>query len=102
MQAYSVFDENWADKWAEQRAQNGKKESRANMHLGVNLYALGGTWEVGMHTNVSDGFHRHTRTSKTVFPATIETFKKEFGAFVDNEVAKSIVSDLDDENEMQQ
>ena len=69
------------------------------MHLGVNLHALGGAW--GLHTNVSDGFHRHTRTSKTVFPATIATFKEEFGAFVDNEVAKTIVSDLDDANEQQ-
>lgn len=99
VQAYPVFDEEWADTWAE---QNGKKGSRANMHLGVNLHALGGTWGVGLHTNVSDGFHRHTRTSKTVFPATIATFKEEFGAFVDNEVAKTIVSDLDGTNEMQQ
>lgn len=99
VQAYPVFDEEWADAWAE---QNGKKGSRANMHLGVNLHALGGTWEVGLHTNVSDGFHRHTRTSKAVFPATIATFKEEFGAFVDNEVAKTIVSDLDGTNEMQQ
>ena len=99
--AYPVFDEEWADTWVEEHKQNGKKESRANMHLGVNLHALGGTWEVGMHTNVGDAFHRHTRTSKAVFPATIETFKKEFGAFVDNEVAKSIVSDLGDANEQQ-
>lgn len=96
--AYPVFDEEWADAWAE---QNGKKGSRANMHLGVNLHALGGTWEVGLHTNVSDGFHRHTRTSKAVFPATIATFKEEFGVFVDSEVAKSIVSDLDNTNEQQ-
>lgn len=100
--AYPVFDEEWADTWAEEHKQNGKKESRANMHLGVNLHALGGTWEVGLHTNVSDGFHRHTRTSKAVFPATIATFKEEFGAFVDNEVAKTIVSGLDGTNEMQQ
>ena len=98
VQAYPVFDEEWADAWAE---QNGKKGSRANMHLGVKLHALGGTWEIGMHTNVGDAFHRHTRTSKAVFPTTIETFKKEFGAFVDNEVAKTIVSDLDDANEQQ-
>ena len=99
--AYPVFDEEWADTWAEEHKQNGKKESRANMHLGVNLHALGGTWEVGLHTNVSDGFHRHTRTSKAVFPVTIATFKDEFGAFVDNEVAKTIVSDLDNTNEQQ-
>ena len=99
--AYPVFDEEWADTWAEEHKQNGKKESRANMHLGVNLHALGGTWEVGLHTNVSDGFHRHTRTSKTVFPATIATFKEEFGAFVDAEYSKSIVSDLDNTNEQQ-
>lgn len=99
--AYPVFDEEWADKWVEEHKQNGKKESRANMHLGVNLHALGGTWEVGLHINGSDGFHRHTRTSKTVFPATIATFKEEFGAFVDSEVAKTIVSDLDDANEQQ-
>lgn len=99
--AYPVFDEEWADTWAEEHKQNGKKESRANMHLGVNLHALGGTWDVGLHTNVSDGFHRHTRTSKTVFPATIATFKEEFGAFVDAEYSKSIVSDLEDANEQQ-
>ena len=102
VQAYPVFDEEWADTWAEEHKQNGKKESRANMHLGVNLHALGGTWEVGLHTNVSDGFHRHTRTSKAVFPATIATFKEEFGAFVDAEYSKSIVSDLDNTNELQQ
>lgn len=99
--AYPVFDEEWADTWAEEHKQNGKKESRANMHLGVKLHALGGTWEIGMHTNVGDAFHRHARTSKTVFPATIATFKEEFGAFVDSEVAKAIVSDLDDANEQQ-
>lgn len=100
--AYPVFDEEWADTWAEEHKQNGKKESRANMHLGVKLHALGGTWEIGMHTNVGDAFHRHTRTSKTLFPATIATFKEEFGAFVDSEVAKTIVSDLDNTNELQQ
>lgn len=99
VQAYPVFDEEWADTWAE---QNGKKESRANMHLGVNLHALGGTWDVRMQTNVGDTFNKHAQTSKTVFPATIATFKEEFGAFVDNEVAKTIVSDLDGTNEMQQ
>ena len=40
--AYPVFDEEWADMWAE---QNGKKGSRASMHLGVDLHALGGTWD---------------------------------------------------------
>lgn len=99
VQAYPVFDEEWADTWAE---QNGKKGSRASMHLGANLHALGGTWEMGLHTNVNGGFHKHARTSKTVFPATIASFKEEFGAFVDNEVAKTIVSDLDGTNEMQQ
>ena len=101
VQAYPVFDEDWADTWAEEHKQTGKKESRATMHLGVNLHVLGGMWEVGMHTNVNGGFHRHTRTSKAVFPTTVETFKKEFGAFVDSEVAKTIVFDLDDENEQQ-
>ena len=99
VQAYPVFDEEWADAWAE---QNGKKGSRANMHLGVNLHALGGTWDVRMQTNVGGTFNKRAQTSKTVFPATIATFKDEFGAFVDNEVAKSIVSDLDGTNEMQQ
>lgn len=98
VQAYPVFDEEWADTWAE---QNGKKGSRANMHLGVNLHALGGTWDVRMQTNVGDTFNKHTQTSKTVFPATIATFKEEFGAFVDAEYSKSIVSDLDNTNEQQ-
>lgn len=101
VQAYPVFDEDWADKWVEEHKQNGKKDSRANMHLSVNLHALGGTWEVGLHTNVNGGFHKHARTSKTVFPVTIATFSEEFGTFVDNEVAKTIVSDLEDVNEQQ-
>lgn len=99
VQAYPVFDEEWADMWAE---QNGKKGSRANMHLGVNLHALGGTWDVRMQTNVGDTFNKRVQTSKTVFPATIATFKDEFGAFVDAEYSKSIVSDLDNTNELQQ
>ena len=99
VQAYPVFDEDWADKWAE---QNGKKGSRASMHLWVNLHALGGTWDVRMQTNVGDTFNKHAQTSKTVFPATIATFKEEFGAFVDDEYSKSIVSDLEDANELQQ
>lgn len=98
VQAYPVFDEEWADTWAE---RNGKKESRANMHLGVNLHALGGTWDVRMQTNVGDTFNKHAQTSKTVFPATIATFKGEFGAFVDAEYSKSIVSDLNNTNEQQ-
>ena len=98
VQAYPVFDEEWADTWAE---QNGKKGSRANMHLGVNLHALGGTWDVRMQTNVGDTFNKRVQTSKTVFPATIATFKDEFGAFVDAEYSKSIVSDLDNTNEQQ-
>lgn len=44
-----------------------------------------------------------TATAKeSDYKATIATFKEEFGAFVDNEVAKTIVSDLDGTNEMQQ
>lgn len=101
VQAYPVFDGDWADKWAEEHKQNGKKGSRANMHLGVNLHALGGTWDVRMQTNVGDTFNKHAQTSKTVFPATIAIFKEEFGAFVDAEYSKSIVSDLNNTNEQQ-